>query len=449
VPAVPAQASDVAAPSVSPPDALSGNGLDAIKQALAKMGCPASSLVARADRYYAACGESGVWILSLTSLGELRLEAKHRVAGKVRSLFVQSDEVWVAFTQDSAQPLRDTALEALVVTSESGPVQGSVAVQTPSSEGVVLSARDQQVTISIGKKDGLKLGERVEVYTTRTNTVDDGLGSEATREETVLVGTITALSESRSRIAAGLGEMAAEGMKARPTSRPRSANRLAPERIGSQLLVEGSVRPFLPVDKLAFAAQADASATYLPAFDAYASVDFRPLGLLVGKNNSPSYAGAYASAGYDQTYFSLGLGVGVLHSQHEIEDGSPPIFVDQTQFSVLQQVRLGARDGLHFAASTAVKLRGDSWEFGWFEGLVQFPLGSRTWGVLRGSGSSEPSYFFTEFGFRRLVRGNGGPGSLFLRPTAGVAGIVSQSSEWGDLAIGPLIGLHVEGRFGG
>jgi hypothetical protein len=189
-------------------------------------------------------------------------------------------------------------------------------------------------------------------------------------------------------------------------------------------------------------------------------VELRPLGLLVGKDNSPSYAGAYASAGYDQTYFSLGLGVGVLYSQRTVQhdgysdDGgyhsSPPTFEGQTQFSVLQQVRLGARDGLHFAASSAVKLRGDTWEFGWFEGLVQFPLGARTWGVLRGSGSPEPSYFFTEVGFRRLVRGNGGPGSVFVRPTAGVAGIVSQRSSSGeDLAIGPLIGLHVEGRFGG
>lgn len=327
----------------------------------------------------------------------------------------------------------------------------------PTREGVVISSLDQEVTLSIGKRQGLKLGERVEVYTTKTDALDASLEGDAMRDESVLVGTITAVSDSRARITVGFGERVDPGMKARATNRPRSEKRMAPERIGDQLLLEGSVRPFLPVDKVAFAAQGDVAATYLPTIDAYARVELRPLGLLVGKGNSPSYAGAYASAGYDQTYFSLGLGVGLLYSERTIHynngyydsqaqvyrQSSPSTTEDQTQFSVLQHVRLGARDGLHFAATTAVKLRGDAWEFGWFEGLVQMPIGSRSWGVLRGSGSPEPSYFFAEFGFRRLVRGNGGPGSLFLRPTAGVAGIMSPRSD----AIGPLIGFHVEGRF--
>ncbi len=115
------------------------------------------------------------------------------------------------------------------------------------------------------------------------------------------------------------------------------------------------------------------------------------------------------------------------------------------QFSVLQQVRLGARDGLHFGASTAVLLDGDSWVFGWIECDAQVPIGSRSWLAVRGSGSPEPGFFFTELGFRRMVRSSGRPGSLFLRPTAGIAGI-AQQQLYGSFSVGPLIRIHVEGR---
>ncbi|MFT3922427.1 MAG: hypothetical protein QM778_07835 [Myxococcales bacterium] len=421
--------------------------------ALGEMGCVTSSLVAREGRYYAGCGERSIWVLSFDLNQQVRVEARHRVQGKVRGLFVQGDQVWVATLQEHAQPLSETPLEVSATIESTGAVVPQVAHRLPArDEGVVTSVDNQDVTISLGKQHGLNLGDRVEIYANTGAPLEDGLESEGGHDETVLVGTVRAIGDSRARIAAGFGEFAAPGMHARLTTLPRTANRLAPERIGDQLVLEGSIRPFLPVDKISFAAQGDLAGTWLPKMDAYAKLELKPLGLLVGKDSSPSYAGAYASAGYDQTFFSLGLGLGMLYSRRVIDinaygDDSYPLSTEsRVQFSVLQQVRLGARDGLHFGVSTAVVLSGDSWKFGWIECDAQVPLGSRSWGVVRGSGAPEPAYFFTEFGFRRLVRGNGGPGSLFLRPSAGVAGI-QQRNHYESFSIGPLIGIHVEGRF--
>lgn len=412
-------------------------------------------MVARGHQYYSVCGENSVWVLTLSADREVQVQTKHRIQGKVRALFLQADEVWVASSHESAQPLRDTAVEVLTMSvagPASAPLQQGVGISAEAEDGVVTQVRNQEVTVSLGKAQGLKLGDRVAIYTTKAVPLDEGLQNESTREEIVLVGTVTAISDSRARVAAGFGEMAEPGMRARVTSQARTVSRLAPERIGDQLVLEGSVRPFLPIDNLAFAMQGDLAATYLPAMDAYAKVELKPLGLFLGSDNTAGYAGAYASAGYDQTYFSLGLGVGMLYSQRLLEDydsyydESPARTEGQTLFSVLQSVRLGARDGLHFSVSTALAIQDDRWTFGWIECQGQLPVGSRSWVVVHGSGSPEPGYFYTEFGFRRMVRGNGGPGSLFLRPSAGVAGMENNKALYDSLSMGPMIALHVEGR---
>jgi hypothetical protein len=143
------------------------------------------------------------------------------------------------------------------------------------------------------------------------------------------------------------------------------------------------------------------------------------------------------------------LGLGTLYFGQNTEIREDQLFLNHTDskltLSVLQHVRLGSRDGLHFESSSAVRLDLHSWSFGWFEGSVQIPVSSRSWFLLRSSGGTDPGYVYTELGFRRLVRGNGAGGSLFVRPSAGFSGISSPEHS-GDFVLGPMLGLHLEAR---
>jgi hypothetical protein len=119
-------------------------------------------------------------------------------------------------------------------------------------------------------------------------------------------------------------------------------------------------------------------------------------------------------------------------------DGTDPVF------SFKQSARLGARDGLHLQVDTSFALADREWHFAYTEGSGQIPLGARTWLILAAGGGEVGRFVHGALGLRRLVRGNGGHGSLFVKPCVGVVGVERADSTTLDL--GPSVGVHLEWR---
>jgi hypothetical protein len=81
--------------------------------------------------------------------------------------------------------------------------------------------------------------------------------------------------------------------------------------------------------------------------------------------------------------------------------------------------------------------------FGFFDLNLQIPLNRQTWLTAAGGGGRQAGYLYGELGLKRLLRGDRGSGSLFVKPSVGVAGIDNHRDGFGA---GPMIGCQLEWR---
>lgn len=224
---------------------------------------------------------------------------------------------------------------------------------------------------------------------------------------------------------------------------------VAPRRLGALLVVEGSLRPFLPIGALAGAALAELSASYYAERAFYARVRAFPLGGRVGRGRDVGVLGAIAEAGYDHALFSVGLGAGAVRRGDGYasfsRDGIERWERDESvALAVVQAARLGALDGLSLRVTNAFLLDDARWRFGFLDASMQVPAGRRTWVGVAGGGGAQSGFFYAELSLRRLVRGDRGRGSLFVRPSVGLSGIDTRDSAgWSP---GPMVGMHLEWR---
>jgi hypothetical protein len=93
--------------------------------------------------------------------------------------------------------------------------------------------------------------------------------------------------------------------------------------------------------------------------------------------------------------------------------------------SISQVARLGSLDGINLSVDNFFVLYKGEFHWGGAIGAIQSPVSDRSWLLLRGGGGIA-GYAFGEIGLRVLVRGNGGPGSLFLTPSIGGAGLFGE-----------------------
>jgi hypothetical protein len=232
-----------------------------------------------------------------------------------------------------------------------------------------------------------------------------------------------------------------------PTAKPTS--KLAPPRIGSLWRVEGALRPYLPMSSLGVAMLADAAVTYHGKRAWYAQARIYPLGGAITNGPDGAVFGAAGAIGYDHQFFALGLGVGTLR-RGEFHSDFDPVqrrTREWTEYSfglaVTQFARVGALDGLNFTLTNSFVLNNESWNFGYFDLTVQIPLTRQSWLVGAGGGGAEGGYLYAELGLRRLIRGDRGSGSLFVKPSVGVAGIDNRVD---GVDAGPMLGCHLEWR---
>jgi hypothetical protein len=440
--------------------------------------CTPKRHVVHNDIVYVACGPDGVAMVSLTGLGAPRLLKHADPGGDVQGFTIVEDQVWAIIVRQEARPvdlspirLVPPATKAAYAEASSAPA-GTAAL--PSMVGDVVGQKGGRVTISLGSADGLKTDQRVEIF--REQEVTLGEGQRAVREETLAVGRVAAVSEKAAQVDLGTDELVRAGSKVRATTRDLTANRLFPPRMAEVWDFNFMLRPFLALGTVGVGMVSDAAVGYRFKEPIHVQLLLKPFGIgLAGDGNIVAEA-ANLVGSYDTSYFEIGLGLGWSAVNNPIEESalssdeaagigaSVPRFEKvRDGLSIAQMARLGSLDGMHLYVDNFFVLYKGEFQYGGTIGSIQTPIGERSWLLLRGGGGVA-GYAFGEIGLRVLVRGNGGPGALFLTPSLGGAALMGEKE--GECTVydyngktstvacaqelsygGPMVGFGMEWRF--
>jgi hypothetical protein len=439
--------------------------------ALRPLGCAPTHLLQAPGTIYAVCQGSGVWATTPLGDGSVVLRERRQGAVEASTLFLRGADVWVQFVTGGVSPLL-----ALPVVPQASVVAAPLSAQnTPlHREGKVLSANRTSAVVSLGKLDGVNVGDHVEAHISAEP--DESLGMNAER---IAVGRVVTVSDNRASVEFGFGEAVVTGTVARRTNRRTTAEPVAPDRIGNMFAVEGTLRPYLPIKHAGIGALGEVALTYRARTPVFLRAELMPFGGRTGSGMARGAWGAFSSGGWDHGLFSVGVGIGVLYrrdyanwdsAQNEWSVSSTGAYRKSApSFAVMQFVRVGALDGLHVSFSNvlAIAKNSDEWTWGYLLMRGQIPLGGNMWLRPTVGGGAGGGFILAEMGLRTLVRGNGRGGSVFLTPSVGVTGIGVRSSDANapttsglqgslpgnlhvdqDYVLGPMVGLSAEYRLG-
>jgi hypothetical protein len=123
--------------------------------------------------------------------------------------------------------------------------------------------------------------------------------------------------------------------------------------------------------------------------------------------------------GLDTELVEVGLGVGgaSVNQNSTFGVGGVPA---TGAFSLAEEARLGARDGLAVSIETSAIAVNDKFQLGYFVGSLQIPFSRTIMLVVRGGGGNV-GFAYGDLGIRVLVHGDGSKGTLALTGFAGGA----------------------------
>jgi len=395
--------------------------------------------------YAVACGSAGLWIVRRDpSRGGFVLARVDDLDGPVVGLFFGGGRLWAEVQRTEARPVSDAGNPAGAKPSdkpssrafpleqgEAEPVEAPPSappkrarpvrtLDTPTGatrpvEGAVVEVRPGEVVIDLGRDDGVKDEQSVELSVVTS----EELGTErALHREVIAVGVVSAASDRFSRVRLGIGERVPKGALARVVDREPSHTRVAPPRLGGFWEVAFLARPFLAVSEFGGGFLLDATTGYRFESPFHLQAGLEPFAYGTGKDKPTlTPTAAFIKASLDLPMFEVGLGLGV-ETIYDTTIGTRP----GTGTLLLQHARIGALDGLNLEGKSDVVLFHSSFQFAGFVGTLQIPVGETSWVLMRGGGGIA-GYGYGEMGVKVLLRGNGDRGSVFFTGTLGGAGV--------------------------
>jgi len=420
-----------------------------------------------ADKLFFACGAAGVWEFALGSAAP-RFVRSYAFAGEAVGFINESDgHLWVKLQVLEARPLSAASGQAAAAFPELAPnaaaaVPASPVANSPTSAapaltpaaappaanrvGRVVSASAGEVVISLGTANGIMRGDHIELSLGTGENVNDDTELSL---EVVAIGVVTNAGAESARVRLGLNESVPEGATATLTHAPTSSSLSAPPRVSGLWGVEFGLRPFVALDELGGGALISGSIGYrFSHLHLQAVLDPLAFGAVQTKD-AVAAVNAALIASYDSQYLEMGLGFGAQTVNEAAFLQSPG-----SGLSVVQLVRLGARDGLNISARTSIALFHSQFQFGGMVVNSQIPITRGYWFLINGGGGNV-GYGYGELGLRALLAGNGLAGSKYLTVTAGGVGVFrsgrcddpfsscSESLSYG----GPMAGVGGEWRF--
>jgi hypothetical protein len=426
--------------------------------------CPSPELLRTADVVFVACGERGVYQLSLDTPSKPKPDGFIDFDEPVVGFLQKNGAVWVEFASGTARRLNvrrtrdaDTRSNPPVPLPAAPSGEASDTTREPHRPvGEVVKVLEDSVVVSLGESDGLAEGDRVELF--RRDAVPLRDGDTITRVERLAIGKAVDVGNRNARVTVGLNERVPAGGLARPTDGMITENPVAPRRVGDLWEISVAVRPMLALGQIGAGTLNSSRAVYRLDSPFAVHLTTTPFSLGFGDQSTVSALGADALFAYDGQLLSIGLGAGAIDID-DYDSGAESV-QSRATLSVSQFVRLGSRDGFNLTLHNAFYLGEDAFRFGGLDGDLQIPLDTifeDTWAVVHIGGHTS-QHILGETGLRVLLRGNGDRGSLFATFTAG-AGYVGETIEApnceptysGDCRAypgygGPLVGAELEWR---
>ncbi|MFO8072535.1 MAG: hypothetical protein R6V85_11735 [Polyangia bacterium] len=462
---------------------------------------PAPALEARlvGDLLYVAAGPHGAFVFDVSDPKDPALVGRSSTAtGEVVGFIEADGRIWMKLASTTAVPLGpggasdDRAAPVLPAAStlpaaRPAPSKGEkreAPVATADGEPIAIeSIRLGRIELGIGADDGVEVGDRYAVLREPAAEEDE---EEYAGRELAAVVTVVAVREDSCLAELGRGARVSANDTIEPAGAERGASVVYPERLTGIYELAYTVRPLIKVGKpLGGGLLADLRGAYWGDFW-FADVRVQPLGLGWTKKGNVVSTSALLEGGYDGQAFGVGVGVGVsavngdmdhmldhgLGSSEKLSaapDEEPERSWDQrtrAALAISQQVRLGARDGLHATLYNLMIRHEDKDDkvgfiYGGSAGKFSIPLGSRTDLYLEGGGGVM-GYGFGAIGVSSWLIGNGDAGSLALSVSAGGAAVwgaieVTEKDSAGTvtdrhtdtvLIAGPIVSLGLTHRFG-
>lgn len=170
---------------------------------------------------------------------------------------------------------------------------------------------------------------------------------------------------------------------------------------------------------------ADGSVGFRAEVPFFLRLEFDPVGYAFAEDGDFGQFHGYVMLGYDHQWFEMGIGLGAMHAR--IDDF--PRRADGMSLTLVNSVRLGARDGMYLHVASSFVMISGSPEYGSTTVRMQMPLRPGKWLIMRGGGGGAVGAGFGELGLRILTRGDLGSGSLFITPAIGGLGVFDDIRE--------------------
>ena len=344
-------------------------------------------------------------------------------------------------------------------------VSAQPAEQTPtrpaanSQRGHVLEVRDGRAIFDVGLTGGFAPNVHVRIISQRLEIKPDlatGSDIKTPSGETTAVIHIEQADANRSMALLGRGDVAEAGDIAEVTPDPLSERLMVPRRAPFNALFGFHLRPFLGLEATTLTGQQSKPVGFL--VDVYGTYYFDSVPIAVALSAAPlGFAIGAAEAHYPMTfsgvvlyatdYFEIGLGAGGLlgNAGPCFQEGplTAPVCEVNSGFTINQQLRLGAIDGINIVWKSSIFSRPRSFVFGVGRGEINVPLTSHL-GLFGAGGGGENGWAHGEFGVRTYLGGVGGRGTMVLSASLGYAAIFDGPSR--ENIAGPSVAFGLEWR---
>jgi len=416
-------------------------------------------------------------------------------------LFLAQGEPWVVVHEVKALPLgqyepgRAAPVAVVGAPSTGGSQPAAVSAGAPPELGSVLSVGQGTVVVDLGRIAGIGPGTDLRFLGTQRVEVPSLSGEGVEEREVDRVsgsGRVRLVEDERALVDIDRGGRVGVGDRVELVEKGIHYP-AAPERLGGLRETGLIVRPVLGLDTLGVAFINELWTTWTFEQPWYATVRVTPLALGWSRDGNPISVAGLISGGYDARYLSVGLGAGwsMLNgdpsdwgrSYQYTEDsgGWGAVQFDDVDnaFSVVQEARLGSRDGVNLTVRNTFVLvpqqesswngscegedyyyyyqdnwdecydvtdTGKSFEYGGIAMALYVPVGSRT-DLFSDFGTGGSGVTWVEGGVATWLRGHGDKGSLGISVAAGYGSLQAQpNDEWVEL-YGPLVSLGARWRW--
>ncbi len=387
------------------------------------------------------------------------------------AIWSDGEKVWVSVAEWRAVPVDRLVVTVAPETPGAAPVAAA-----PVNGGKILRVDPGAAVVD----RSFPVGTEVRFFGVRDleEAALDGTGR-TTRPVEQLVGTgrIRVQEGDRSLVDLARGARVVEGdrVEVEPGAYVYPVAPARPSGIGEVGVV---VRPLLGLETVGVGFLNEAWASWAFASPWYVQARFSPLGLGFSTDGNPLSVAGYATGGYDSRYFSVGLGAGwsmlngsAVNANQGVDDGGISTdFKDvKGALAVVQEARLGARDGLSVGVRNTFLLvptytytydtttsysdytptvteNGQEFTYGGLAMNLQIPTGDRT--DLQADWTfGDAGALWVEGGISTWLRGNGDRGSVAVNVAAGYGSIQGYVENRTTTVYGPMVSVGGRYRF--